>query len=57
MAIIEISITSIMTILYPDKITDTIGMIEAAGGIGVGIGPFIGSILFLISGFSLVFAI
>ena len=46
MAIIEISIISIMTILYPDDITDMIGIIETAGGIGICLGPFMGSIIF-----------
>ena len=57
MTIIETSILSIMAILYPNDLSKMLGLIEGAGGVGIGLGPFLGSLIFYMAGFAWVFAI
>ena len=54
-ATLSVSMVAVVSILFPDNLEENIGKIEATGGIGLTLGPIVGSVLYTVGGFSTVF--
>ena len=50
-ACLEVSLTAIMGILFPDRVEEMIGKLEASAGVGLTLGPLAGSLLYMVGGF------
>ena len=54
-ATLAVSLVAVVSILFPDNLEENIGKIEATTGIGLTLGPIVGSVLYTVGGFSTVF--
>ena len=52
---IQVTIYSTAAIFYPDKKQLMIGLLEAAAGLGMMLGPLLGTLLFAIGGYNFMF--